>query len=144
MDEELEFFDSNILIAASVPAHIHHPQSNARVAAVRKGGGACGAHSLAEAYNILKNQRRGYGVPPVDAARLVEQFSKIFLVVALTPAETLRTIQDAAQRGTLGPMIYDALLLACARKSRAGVIYTSNVKHFRQIAPDLADIIVEP
>ncbi len=46
--------------------------------------------------------------------------------------------------GFVGPLIYDALLLACARKINARSIYTSNVKHFRRIAPDLASRIVEP
>ncbi len=43
-----------------------------------------------------------------------------------------------------GAIIYDALILACARKARAEVIYTWNVKHFRLVAPDLSDRIVEP
>jgi predicted nucleic acid-binding protein len=41
-------------------------------------------------------------------------------------------------------MIFDALLLACARKSHAERIYTWNEKHFRMVAPDLADRITNP
>ena len=41
-------------------------------------------------------------------------------------------------------MIYDAIILAYARKIRATAIYTHNVKHFQRIAPDLANIIREP
>jgi predicted nucleic acid-binding protein len=41
-------------------------------------------------------------------------------------------------------MIYDALLLACARKANADRIYTWNLRHFRALAPDLAERIVAP
>jgi AbrB family looped-hinge helix DNA binding protein len=43
-----------------------------------------------------------------------------------------------------GTMIYDSLLLACARKISADVIYTFNIKHFIRAAPDLADPIQTP
>jgi predicted nucleic acid-binding protein len=64
--------------------------------------------------------------------------------VALTASETSRTIEDAARRGLGGSLNYDALVIACARKVNADIIYTSNVRHFRQIAPDLASRIVLP
>ncbi len=108
------------------------------------GHAACGAHSLAEAYNNLTNKSRGYGIPPADAARIIQHATRDFNVIALTPTETLQTLDDASLHGIIGAMIYDALLLACARKANAKIIYTSNVKHFRRIAPDLAAIIVEP
>ena len=53
-------------------------------------------------------------------------------------------IEQAAGLSLTGPIIYDALILACARKIKAAVIYTQNVRHFRQAAPDLAHIIREP
>jgi predicted nucleic acid-binding protein len=43
-----------------------------------------------------------------------------------------------------GGIIYDALLIACARKIDAERIYTWNVRHFQMVAPDLAERIVEP
>jgi predicted nucleic acid-binding protein len=75
---------------------------------------------------------------------MIEQASKTFKIVSLTPAEYVRTIETAALLGLSGPIIYDALLMACARKIDARKIYTQNVKHFRQVAPDLASRIVEP
>jgi predicted nucleic acid-binding protein len=49
-----------------------------------------------------------------------------------------------ADCGLPGGQVYDALLLACARKSGADAIYTWNLKHFRQLAPDLAKRIRTP
>jgi hypothetical protein len=41
-------------------------------------------------------------------------------------------------------MIYDALLIVCARKWSAGRIVTWNLRHFRALASDIADRIIEP
>jgi predicted nucleic acid-binding protein len=144
MAKTIGFFDSNILIAASVPSHPHHSESLARLALLQEGSGACSAHTLAEVYNILTKHPKGYGIPPADAVAIVTHATNTYRLVSLTPTETFRMIEDAGQRGLRGSLIYDALLIACARKISADIIYTSNVRHFRQIAPDLASRIVLP
>jgi predicted nucleic acid-binding protein len=53
-------------------------------------------------------------------------------------------LEAAASHGLVGAIIYDALLIACARKAEAKWIFTNNHKHFRRIAPDLASRIIEP
>jgi predicted nucleic acid-binding protein len=58
--------------------------------------------------------------------------------------EYLNTIRELADHSFGGGRVYDALLLACARKSQAETIYTWDEKHFRQIAPDLAGRIRTP
>ena len=75
---------------------------------------------------------------------IVEHTLSFTSVVALTGEETLSTLRSLAQRNLGGGLVYDALLLACARKIDASVIYTHNIKHFRQIAPDLEDRIRIP
>ncbi len=65
-------------------------------------------------------------------------------MVSLTPTEYLAAIQGLGKLGHSGGMVYDALLLACARKAKASRIYTLNQKHFRLVAPDLATRIHEP
>lgn len=54
-------------------------------------------------------------------------------VVALNEAEYYSAIQNAADRGVMGGTIYDALLVRCAAKAKAEIIYTWNIKHFQQI-----------
>jgi predicted nucleic acid-binding protein len=83
-------------------------------------------------------------MPPSDAAKLVAHTRKRLTVVSLTPTEYLTAIQALASLGHSGGMIYDALLLACARKSKANRIYTLNQKHFRLVAPDMTSRILEP
>jgi predicted nucleic acid-binding protein len=143
MDKSLIFFDSNVLIAATIKHHVHHAAASARLKPLLRGGGALAAHSLAEIYNTLTKQG-GYRLPPLDAAYIVQDASKTYRVITLTAMESIKAIEDAATHGLKGPIIYDALLLACARKVNAKVIYTSNTKHFCMVAPDLASRIREP
>jgi predicted nucleic acid-binding protein len=70
-----------------------------------------------------------------------------FTLVSLTAnemIEMMQTVRAAAERGLPGPLIYGALILACARKVRARSIYTHNVQDFKRIAPDQAARIPEP
>ena len=65
-------------------------------------------------------------------------------MITLSAGEYLDTMNRLAELGHSGGMIYDALLLACARKAAAKRIYTLNVNDFRQAAPDLSERIMAP
>ncbi len=83
-------------------------------------------------------------MPPADAARVVAHTAKRLKAIALTATEYVEAIDGLARLGHSGGMIYDALILGCARKAKARRIYTLNPRHFRLIAPDLAQKILEP
>jgi predicted nucleic acid-binding protein len=140
----VNFFDTNVLIAAAIPTHIHHEASHARLARIRKTGGACAAHTVAEAFSVLTRLPLPYRLSPADAIRIIEDTSDFCTFVPLSPIEMVRTLRSIAERNIGGGLAFDALLLACARKIGAKSIFTHNVKHFRQIAPDLATRIYEP
>jgi len=80
---------------------------------------------------------------PEQVFIFVEQIVDRLKTISLDESEFLRTIHEFAE-GHASGSVYDALLLACARKADARVIYTWNLKHFRRIAPDLADRIRTP
>ena len=65
-------------------------------------------------------------------------------VVPLAAQDYVEAATSVAMQGLGGAMIYDALLLQCARKVNAEVIYTWNVRHFQRLAPDLAERIRTP
>ena len=81
---------------------------------------------------------------PEQVFIFVEQIVDRLKTISLDESEFLRTIHEFADRGHASGSVYDALLLACARKADARAIYTWNLKHFRRIAPDLADGIRTP
>lgn len=138
------FVDTSVVVAASTLSDSRNDACIDRLAAAEARGGACAAHSLAEIFAILTGRPVPLKLSPTDAAQIVRHTSKRFTIITLTPTEYLATVQAVAELGHGGGMIYDALLLACARKCRATRIYTLNQKHFRLLAPDLASRIVEP
>ena len=144
MSEELDFFDTNMLVAATLPKHVHHVTANRRLIQLQRDGGACSTHTLAEAYTTLTRVSKGYGLPPADALPIMGYVQANFALVTLTSREYLHAIESVAKQDLRGAIVYDALLVACARKIKARHIYTYNVKHFRQVAPDLASRIHEP
>lgn len=87
---------------------------------------------------------RGYRLAPQDAATAVETFLLRATPVALTSSDYLEVIRSAASLGNAGGSVYDALHVACARRVGAEKIYTWNVRHFRMVAPDLAEKIATP
>ena len=83
-------------------------------------------------------------MPPEHVLTILRHASETYTLVTLQPEETMLAMEEAVRLKLTDGIIYDALILACARKIRATAIYTFNVKHFRQAAPDLSDIIHEP
>ena len=81
---------------------------------------------------------------PEQAILFVEAVLEHLTVVTLSAPEYFAEIGRAADAGLCGGIVYDALLLACARKCKADVIYTFSIKHFTRVAPDLADRIQAP
>jgi predicted nucleic acid-binding protein len=138
------FLDTSVLVCASTPSDSRHEASIDVLALADSLGGACAAHSLAELYSVLSGRPLPYRIPPADAARIVAHTGKRFATIPLTGAEYVETVDGLAGVGHSGGMIYDALIVACARKARATQIYTLNPRHFRLIAPDLGVRIVEP
>ena len=99
---------------------------------------------MAEVYNTLTAMPPALRLAPRDAVLAVETFLQRLTPITLTADEYMETLRRTANIGRSGGMIYDALLLACARKVQAERIYTWNVKHFQTVAPDLADRIMTP
>ena len=68
--------------------------------------------------------------PPLIAAEIIGDARRTFDIVTLTAKEYEMALKAAAALQVRGAQIYDALLLACARKIDARKIYTKNVKHW--------------
>lgn len=140
----MNFFDTSVLVAAFLEAHPFHRECTKCVASISKENAFCSTHTLAELYVTLTRQPPPQRVPPKIAATIVEMLTKRIKLVTLTPQEYIEVIQSVALSGLSGAVLYDALLLGCARKSGARKIYTLNTSHFRLVARDLASRIVEP
>ncbi|MGO8757183.1 MAG: type II toxin-antitoxin system VapC family toxin [Terracidiphilus sp.] len=138
------FLDTSVLIAACDSEQPGHGRSRQLLASATQETSACGAHTLAEVYTVLSRLPGGGRQRPKLAGQLIAQIADRVTVVPLTAEEYQDTIRSAARFGVAGGSIYDALLVACARKVNADRIYTWNVRHLQMVAPGLAERIVEP
>lgn len=138
------FVDTSVLVAASTVLDKRHGACVDLLAVADKRGGCFSMHSLAELFNILSGRPLPLRLSPLDAAKVVAHTAQRFETISLTAPEYVEAVEGLARLGHSGGMIYDALIVACARKSKATRIYTLNQRHFRLVAPDLAARIVEP
>jgi predicted nucleic acid-binding protein len=138
------FLDTSVLIAAVRTADQRYSASNDLVRACSPKNAACAAHTLAETYASLTGMRPPNRFRPDQAMLVLDEFRRKFQCVELSAGEVLETARRITRYGLSGGIIYDALLIACARKIDAERIYTWNVRHFQMVAPDLAERIVEP
>jgi predicted nucleic acid-binding protein len=141
------YFDTAVLVAASVSDHPHHSQAIAALRMVRDKEivGCVSGHSLAETYAVLTRAPFTPPVYPAEAWKLLsENIIPFFEIVALTPAMYRERIQECSESGWIGGRIYDALHLNCAKKAGCQRIYTFNVRHFRQLDPGWAERIAAP
>jgi predicted nucleic acid-binding protein len=138
------FFDTSVLVAAVREADSRHEVSRRLLMRFAPQEASCAAHTLAELYASLTGMRPPHRVRPEQAALVLDHFRTTLDCIALTADEVFQAVQRTAALKLPGGIIYDALLLACARKIQAGRIYTWNVRHFQMVAPDLADRILTP
>jgi hypothetical protein len=100
-------------------------------------------HSLAEFYATLSALPDKPILRPEQVLLFTEEISLGVPSLVLDSEEYLRTLKQTAERGLSSGTICNAVL-ACAAKSDAQVIYTWNLKHFRTVAPHLADRMQHP
>jgi len=138
------FLDTSILIAIAQVSHERHAPSAELWNRCTAQSAAISTHTLAEVYNTLSSMPPALRLSPRDTVVVVETLLKRLTPVTLSADEYMETLAKTANLGHSGGMIYDALHLACARKIDAQQIYTLNARHFRMVAPDLADRIITP
>jgi len=139
-----EFFDTSVLVAAFWRGHRDHDASLKLVAAASKKKSSCAMHTLAEVYASMTALPVKDVIPPDQALLFVQEVRDRCTLVTLHEGEYFETIERAAALGFTSGRIYDALILRCAAKVKAEVIYTWNVKHFKAIDPKLAHKIQTP
>lgn len=127
------FLDSSVLIPLGVGRHPNH----AAVVAwyQQQAGMLTSAHALAETFNVWTGR---YGVPPDEAARTLRQWSGVLTVVALSTADYLDALDEAARLGVSGATVYDGLHARAATLGKARTIATYNVRHYARLWPTAA------
>ena len=134
------FFDTSVLVAAFDDQDTHHESAQA-VFMRHANHGAISTHSIAETFSVLTG-RRGWRAS--DAFQILKSNTAPLQKITLPPRALLSVLQHAEEHGIRRGAVYDALILACARKAKPSAIWTLNTHHFRLFAPDLRQCIREP
>ena len=135
------FFDTHVLIAASIKTHEHHEQARRVLERTRDGTdvGFIAAHSLAECFSVLTRLPMKGRLSPQAAARFLrDNVIPHFRIISLSAEEYASQIDEWDRRNIVGGKIYDALQIACAAKAgpRVERVYTFNARHFRSLASE--------
>jgi predicted nucleic acid-binding protein len=138
------FYDTSVLLPSFFVDHERHEASLSVFLKADKTQGCCAAHTLAELYATATRLPGKLRLSGDQVLLFVENIYDRLAIVTLSDEEYRTAMKDAAAAGIAGGTIYDALLLACAVKAGAEVIYTWNVKHFQQFAPEIAKRVRTP
>ena len=128
------FFDTSMLVAAFDDQDRLHEEAWA-VFARHAENGAMATHSLGETFSVLTGRRSWRAR---DAYEILETNTAGMQKVTLEADEYLRTLESAERLGIRGGAVYDALILACARRSGASDIWTLNTRHFQLFGEELS------
>ena len=132
------FFDTTVLVAASVQSHPHYTQARSALLRVTAGQdkGFMALHSIAELFAVLTRLPIQPRIHPLEAARIVtENILPHFELLSIAREDYLEALNKMAGGGWIGAKIYDVLLLRCASRCAVDRIYTFNLGDFKQLAP---------
>jgi predicted nucleic acid-binding protein len=127
------------LVAACVEAHPKHTSSLSwlKRAKNKEIEYIVSAHSLVEVYSVLTSAPFKPQISPATAKKLIEgNIKKAAKIISLSEKDYFRIIENMDKLGLKGGIVYDAIIVECARKSKSGEIITSNVKDFSRLIPD--------
>ncbi|MGO9199746.1 MAG: type II toxin-antitoxin system VapC family toxin [Limisphaerales bacterium] len=129
-----EYFDSTIAVSAIFPGSANYTDASARLKAAGEAAYIIN-HGVAEVYRTLTGRLK---LPPKAAAELVEGVLLAkFKEAGLSRQDYAEVVKSMADKDLSGPIIYDALHAAGARKIGAEVLHSYNRDHFSKVGPDL-------
>lgn len=138
------FFDTSVLMPVFYGDHQQHAASMECFLRFGRKQACCGAHSLAEVYSSLTRMPGKHRISGEQAMLFLSDMRERLTVVSLDDQEYFEAIAGAASAGVVGETIYDALLVHCALKAKAEIIYSWNVKHYGQFGSEAAKRVRTP
>ena len=141
------FFDTSVLVAASVEPHPMHERSLVWVkrAKANELEMLAASHTIAELYGVLTTLPIRPRITPDTALRLIqENVRKTARIVPLSVSDYEATIERLAGLGIPGGAVYDALIARAAEKSNAERFLTLNASDFERVWPEGKSLLTLP
>lgn len=140
-------FDTSVLVAAFVTSHPKHAQALTWLKKAKKNDfkWIVSAHTIAECYAVLTRLPLTPRLTPSIAKLLIEEnIKKSAKIISLSSIEYMKLMNEIADKGLTGGIIYDALTIKAAQKAKATKILTFNLKDFQRILPQHVDYFESP
>ena len=103
------------------------------------------SHTLAESYAVLTKLPISPKISPDMAQRLIrDNLLSSTRIIALTSKDYISVIDGLTGLGVSGGVIYDALIVQAAKKAKAELLLTLNIKDFKRVSPGHSIIIKTP
>jgi predicted nucleic acid-binding protein len=142
------FFDTSVLVAASVRQHPHFSRADEKLRHCMSGQdtGLLHSHSLLEFHSAMTQLPKGLAAPPHEVRTILEDGILPHMECkALPRSKVIEAQRLASEAGLIGGIIYDFFHLIAAREMRAEVVWTFNISHFEAIVPpNMPFVIREP
>ena len=103
------------------------------------------SHTLAELYAVLTTLPISPRITPGIAGHLIHSdVDTLAKMVSLSPSEYSSIVKRMVDLGLSGGVIYDAIIVMAAKKSRVDHVLTFNVDDFKRVWPEGADRLIAP
>lgn len=137
--------DTSCIVPALSRWHVHH-EASAHELCERLDGGeqaVVAGPTLVECFSVLTRLPAPYRTAP-DAVRdaLADLLRECAEVVSLNANAYRQLVSNAPEANIAGGLIYDAVVLACARQAQVDVLLTFNDRHFRALPTAGIQIVV--
>ena len=142
--KSLTAVDTSVVIAALVSWHESHNAARASLEQAMEGtpGVIVPVDVLVETYSVLTRLPAPHRLSPADAFRLLRENFHGSKTAALLGKDTWNLLESLAATDVAGGSVYDARIVAAARKAGANRILTMNVRHFERLVPDGFEVMV--
>lgn len=134
------------VIVAAHPAHARALQALERLSANRRNELFMCAHSLAELFAVLTRMPTSPRIGPDLAKRLVNENIEqaAIRMVALDAMDYVAALEQMAEAGLMGGVVYDLLILQAAQKAGVARILTLNESDFSRLPGESSMDIAAP
>jgi predicted nucleic acid-binding protein len=140
-------FDTSVLVAAFVENHPMHSRALPWLQGAKRKEFEflVAAHTVAELYAVLTVLPLKPRISPANARQLLEvNVEGSARIIPLSVSDYTKIIKQLSDAGLTGGIVYDALIVAAARKAKVDRLLTFNVGDFQLIWPLGADHIFAP
>ena len=136
--------DTSCMVAAVCVWHEHHDRAAEEIERrLRRGEKMIvAAPALVEGYAMLTRLPFPHRLSPEDAFALLEANFMRSTIIALDRTSYRTLLRRATDDGISGGRIYDAVIAACARKTKANALLTFNAGDFQFLTETGTEIVV--